>query len=125
MPRFYPNIQFSDCWSSVGDITYYHRNGICYFRSKAYHGFTQLGHEYIPELFETPGYGRNPGKMRNVLSVSVPCGLVSDIVFLIQDYRSIWGIDLDAYQVHMRYILLDTVTGYRSQYHSLSTLVTI
>ena len=34
MPRFYPNSQFSDCWSSVGNVTYYHRNGICYFRSK-------------------------------------------------------------------------------------------
>ena len=237
MPRFYPNIQFSDCWSSVGDITYYHRNGICYFRSKAYtefkgtseqmvrldlhrrairawqgldhatqmvwrslsknvvahrppfdnrnhisgynlfvsayHGFAQLGHEHVPEpqafvpfpifnldfggsgavgdsdimlqtrltlygteeysryrvlgkiQFETPGYGRNPGKMRNFLSVSVPTGSVSDIVFLIQDYRSIWGLDLEAYQLHMRYILLDTVTGYRSQYHSLSTLVMV
>ena len=56
---------------------------------------------------------------------SETCGPVSDIVFLIQDYRSIWGLNLDAYQVHMRYILLDTATGYRSQYHSLSTLVTI
>jgi hypothetical protein len=25
----------------------------------------------------------------------------------------------------MRYILLDTVTGYRSQYHSLSSLITV
>jgi hypothetical protein len=74
---------------------------------------------------ETPGYGRNPGKMRNFLSVSVPTGSVSDIVFLIHDYRSIWGLDLEAYQLHMRYILLDTVTGYRSQYHSLSTLVMV
>lgn len=44
---------------------------------------------------------------------------------LIQDYRSIRGLDLEAYQLHMRYILLDTVTGYRSQYHSLSTLVMV
>ena len=40
-------------------------------------------------------------------------------------YRAIWGLDLEAYQLHMRYILLDTVTGYRSQYHSLSTLVMV
>jgi len=39
MPRFYSNTNFSDCWSSAGNITYYHRNGICYFRSKAYSEF--------------------------------------------------------------------------------------
>ena len=39
MPRFYPNAQFSDCWSSIGNTTYYHRNGVCYFRSKAYSEF--------------------------------------------------------------------------------------
>ena len=39
MPRFYPDALFSDCWSSVGDVTFYHRNGVCYFRSKAYSEF--------------------------------------------------------------------------------------
>lgn len=47
MPRFYPNIQFSDCWSSVGDITYYHRNGICYFRSKAYTEFKGTSEQMV------------------------------------------------------------------------------
>ena len=237
MPRFYPDIQYSDCWASVGDITYYHRNGVCFFRSKpytefpgtaeqlvrldlhrrairawqgldhgtqmiwreyakpvvahrppfdnkghisgynlfvsAYHGFAQLGHEHVPEpkpfvpfpifsldfggsgvvgdtdillnfrltlcgtdeysryrvigkiQFEVPGHGRNPGKMRNFLSYSVPSGIVSDISFLVQDYESVWNLALDSYQLHMRYILLDTVTGYRSQYHSLSSLITV
>ena len=39
MPKYIPNTQFSDCWSSVGNVTFYHRNGICYFRSKAYSDF--------------------------------------------------------------------------------------
>ena len=45
-----------------------------------------------------------------------------EIEVSIPDYQHIWGLALDTYQLHMRYILLDTVTGYRSQYHSLSTL---
>ena len=39
MPRFKPNMCISDCWSSFGNITFYHRNGVCYFRSKPYSEF--------------------------------------------------------------------------------------
>lgn len=35
MPKYIPNSRFSDCWASVGDITFYHRNGQCYFRKKS------------------------------------------------------------------------------------------
>ena len=175
MPRFYPNTRFSDCWASVGNVTFYHRDGICYFRSKAYSEFAgtaeQLGNEHVPvpqafvpfpifsldysgcsrdgegglslafrltlcgtEEFsryrvlckvqlEEPGMGRNPGKMRNFLSTSIPSETSSEISVTIKDYQSIWGLSLDTYQLHLRYILLDTATGYRSQYHSLSTLI--
>ena len=34
MPRFYPDILFSDCWGSIGDKTFYHRKGRCYYRTK-------------------------------------------------------------------------------------------
>ena len=34
MPRYYPNILFSDGFGSAGDITWYHRNGKCYTRKK-------------------------------------------------------------------------------------------
>ena len=34
MPRYYPNNRFSDCYSSVGNITFYHRNGACYYKTK-------------------------------------------------------------------------------------------
>ena len=233
MPRFLPNALLSDCWSSAGNVTFYHRNGICYFRSKTYsefagtvgqleqkqvhhrailawqtltprlqqkwrrlavgvashrppfgdgnhisgynlfvstyHGFAQLGNEHIPaprpfvplpifcldfvecsmaSLFdmelrfrltmcgtdepsryrvlgkiqiEAPGVGRNPGKMRNYLSKSVPTGMVSEIAFSVPRKR----FDIDIFQLHVRHLLLDTKTGYRSQYHSQSALAAI
>lgn len=233
MPRFFPNALLSDCWSSAGNVTFYHRNGVCYFRSKAfsefvgtaeqleqkglhhrailawqglsnrqqlkwrkfavgvtahrppfgdgnhisgynlfvsaYHGFAQLGNEHIPvpgrfepfpifsldfvscsmtSLFdmelrfrltmcgtdepsryrvlgkiqiEAPGIGRNPGMMRNYISKSIPAGTVSEIVFNVPRKR----FDIDMFQLHVRYLLIDSKTGYRSQYHSLSALASI
>ena len=41
MPKYNPNSRFSDCWASVGDITFYHRNGQCYFRKKSVCKFTR------------------------------------------------------------------------------------
>ena len=35
MPKYYPNNRFSDCYSSVGNITFYHRDGECYYKAKA------------------------------------------------------------------------------------------
>lgn len=35
MPKYIPNSRFSDCWASVGNLTFYHRNGQCYFRNKS------------------------------------------------------------------------------------------
>lgn len=35
MPKYIPNSRFSDCWASIGNITFYHRNGQCYFRKKS------------------------------------------------------------------------------------------
>lgn len=230
MPRFVPDTMFSDCWSSVGNVTYYHRNGVCYFRSKAYsefagtaeqleqkglhqraikawkglsskeqnkwrryaegvaahrppygdgnsisgynlfvsayHGFAQLGDERVPvprrfegfpifsmdfvgaeavSLFDVelrfrltlcgtdkfsryrvlgkiqitePGTGCNPGLMRNYLSQSMPDGSCSEIVFILPRER----MDLETFQIHVRYLLLDTVTGYRSQYNKVSAI---
>ena len=36
MPKFTPNALIEDCWSSIGDITFYHRNGQCYWKRKAH-----------------------------------------------------------------------------------------
>ena len=68
-----------------------------------------------------PSGGRNPGKMRNFLAE----GTANDasLVSRIPGYISIWGLDLDSYQVHARCILLDTKTGYRSQFLAVSGII--
>jgi len=38
-------------------------------------------------------------------------------------YISIWGLNLQSYQIHARCILLDTKTGYRSQFLQVSGVV--
>lgn len=35
MPKFTPNAIIKDCWSSIGNITFYHRGGQCYWKRKA------------------------------------------------------------------------------------------
>ena len=62
---------------------------------------------------ERPGYGKNPGMMRNFLAVSGPSGNGAEVTFLIKDYRRVWGYDLPEFQAHCKYLLLDTETGFR------------
>lgn len=35
MPKYLPNTRFTDCWGSAGDVTFYHRNGECFWRKRA------------------------------------------------------------------------------------------
>lgn len=35
MPKFKPSILISDCWGSVGDLTFYHVNGQCFYKKKS------------------------------------------------------------------------------------------
>ena len=35
MPKYIPNSRFTDCYASVGNITFYHRDEECFFRTKA------------------------------------------------------------------------------------------
>ena len=35
MPRFYPSVLISDTYGSVGDVTFYHRNGKCFYRKRS------------------------------------------------------------------------------------------
>ena len=225
MPRFYPSILISDAYGSVGEVTFYHRNGKCYYRKRshsrypgtsaqtsaldvhrralaawrevphqtqqvwnrlaedvephrppfdhlahitgqnlfvsAYHGFATLGNEHMPSAvpFEScppfavslsagvkmngalviparvetggcaeasryrllakiqltaPGRCRHLGLLRNFLAEGdCSAGVVS---IVIPGYVERWGFELEQYQVYARFVLLDTVTGYRSQY---------
>ncbi len=62
-----------------------------------------------------PGVGISPGLMRNFLSESVPTRPESEAVIEVPaDTQS------GSVQVHMRYLLLDSGTGYRSMYRKLS-----
>lgn len=219
---------FEDCYGSVGDITYYHRHGKCYFRKRsapafpgtllqmehqrvhlralaawrelswdtqklwnryalpvishkppfdnkagisgqnlfvsAYHGFARLGVEHVPEpcpwegfppyalqdvrsvmveedvllldlgvwmdenvednryqilariQLAKPGGGLNAGKMRSILAL-LPCPSgESTVSFGLVNYIERWHLDLPSYTVHIRHVLLDRRTGYRSQY---------
>ena len=226
MPRYEPNLQFSDCWSSVGDVTFYHRDGVCFWKKKpvceypgtsgqleqldlhrralaawktldhdvqlqwnayaeaapshrppydgsthitghnlfvsAYHGFAQLGDEHVPEpapwedfpvvhlefsnaavvddadlqmtfrcllpectdptryrvvlklQLTEPGRGRNDGYLRTFLALSNCTPTDSDVRFIIPDFRNLWPVSGPSYQVHCRYLLIDTKTGYRN-----------
>ena len=62
------------------------------------------------------------GETRARCAMSWRIDRVSSSVNLFID-PSIWGLNLQHYQVHARFILLDTVTGYRSQYHQQSFLI--
>ena len=42
----------------------------------------------------------------------------SEIVFTVPRNR----MDLEVFQVHVRYLLIDSVTGYRSQYNRASAI---
>ena len=34
MPKFHPTVLIQDCWSSIGNITFYHRNDQCFWKRK-------------------------------------------------------------------------------------------
>lgn len=70
-----------------------------------------------------PGSGWNTGALRNYLAE----GTANDaaVTTCIPDYVSVYGLDLDSYQIHARCILLDTRTGYRSQFLPVSDIVVL
>ena len=71
------------------------------------------------------GAGRRPGLMRNFLADENCSAKRSTVVFSIADYVGLAGEALHEYQVHMRYILVDTLTGYRSCHKSKSFQISI
>ena len=237
MPKYLPNTRFSDCWGSAGDVTFYHRDGVCFWRKRAcpefpgtvlqmeqqsvharaleawrniseddrekwteyatdvvthkppfdglsrmsghnlfvsaYHGFAQLGVERVPvpvpfedfpvfdisltsaEVLDgglmrisfrvklgdcgafsryrlavrlqltSVGGGKRPGLMRSFTALQNCQDQESEAVILIPDYRDVWDLDLKEYTVHVRYFLIDTLTGYRVRYKSKSFQISI
>ena len=228
MPKYIPNSRFSDCYASVGNITFFHRDGECYFRTKAnptfpgtsgqqvqlsihqrglrewrnlnhdeqlewnalaksvrskrppfntsthisgynlfmsaYHGLACIGDERIPTPQPLPTFpvihlehsstaiinntdlqlsfrittGHIPDNLRIIakIQLTAPCmsshrgrfrnyiGTRTDdnhISFIIHDYRTVIGLDLKEYQVHLRHLLIDSNSGHRSIETPLST----
>lgn len=226
MPRYYPNTRFSDCWSSVGEVTFFHKDGKCFWKKRprpeflgtpgqlnqaelhhrailawqsiedndrelwieyarsvpahrppfikenhisgynlfvsAYHGFAQLGNEHVPspvpypafpvfcatpksatvveddlclkmnlsmddeqnryrlmgKIFLTsPGKGCKTSKLRTFIA----CG----DSFIIPDFRKSYKIEGDSCQVHLRYFLIDSVTGFRCDFKKTSFQISI
>ena len=68
-----------------------------------------------------PGKGKHPGLLRNFLA-NAQCGS-EEVKIIVPDYVGIWRLDLDEYQVHGLFVLLDAVTDYRSQEQPYSTIV--
>lgn len=232
MPKYIPNSRFTDCYASVGNITFYHRDGECFFRTKAkpvfpgtagqqvqlsihqrglqewrnlgheeqlewnalartvrskrppfntsthisgynlfmsaYHGLACIGDERIPEpqpipdfpvihlslvsatvtnetdlqisfritgdtipinmrivgklQLAAPGYSPHRGKFRNYVSTIDNDGHVT---FIMHEYKTVSGLDLLEYQIHMRYFIIDSQSGHRSKEWSLSEGVCI
>ena len=86
------------------------------------------------------GKGCNPGRMRNFLAEdvteTVPAVMsteavpelsktleVKTVAVTITDYRTLSGTVQDSYSLHIRYMLIDRETGYRSRYQKLSAVI--
>lgn len=69
MPRYYPNSRFSDGWSSVGDVTFYHRNGKCFFRKKAVCAFAGTAEQLVQSDIHRRALAAWQGLAHNVQEV--------------------------------------------------------
>jgi hypothetical protein len=237
MPKYEPNSRFSDCWSSVGDVTFFHRDGVCYWKKKpvcsfpgtagqlehldvhrralaawrgldhseqlewngfakvvpshrppfngsghitghnlfvsAYHGFALLGDEHVPRpvawegfpvvqmefarvevidgtdlrmvfsvkmpecgepsryrvvmklLLSDPGHTRKGEFFRTFVALSNCPSVESEATFLVPGYASLWSVSGPSVSVRCRYFLIDTVTGYRNNFHRISFTMSI
>ncbi len=51
MPRFIPTVLIDDCFGSVGNLTFFHRNGKCYYKPRAQSRFAgtmlQMDHQSV------------------------------------------------------------------------------
>ena len=73
--------------------------------------------------FTSPGRGRQPGYLRSHIAVD-NCTSSDRIVEVpVADYAKKWELVLQEYQVHCRYLLIDTKTGYRCNFKRVSFLL--
>ena len=70
-----------------------------------------------------PGKGKHPGYLRNFLA-DANCD-ARDVRVLVPGYLNTWGLYLDTYQVLAHFIIIDNVTGYRSQSHQQSFILSV
>lgn len=63
-----------------------------------------------------PGGGQRPGYMRMFIAKENCCDNECIIEVEIPDYKSLGGLDLPSYQMHCRFCLIDTITGYRNDW---------
>ena len=78
------------------------------------------------------GKGCNPGKMRNFLAEEVTEDDMATgscpsrpVALTIPADTAFPGVSAATYSLHLRYMLIDRLTGYRSQYQKLSTAIDI
>ena len=83
------------------------------------------------QLTET-GKGCNPGKMRNFLAeeatgddMATGSGPSRPVTLTIPAHTAFPGVSAATYSLHLRYMLIDRLTGYRSQCQKLSTVINI
>ena len=69
--------------------------------------------------------GCNPGKMRNFLAAEDTTQSSNLLTLTIPDYATFSGISSTACTLHLRYLLIDRHTGYRSRHQSLSAEVSL
>lgn len=70
-----------------------------------------------------PGAGRRPGYLRSFVAQETCTSDDCIVEVLVPGYKDIWDLDLPEYQVHFRYFLLDSETGYRNIFRKKSFLM--
>lgn len=81
----------------------------------------------LPASHQGLAQSTRPGWDTDTLMNYLTEGTVNDsaVTTSIPDYVSVHGLDLQTCQVHARCILLDTKTGYRSQFLAVSGIVSL
>ena len=73
--------------------------------------------------FTYPGMGRQPGYLRSHIAAGNCTSSDCIVEVPVADYARKWNLSLSQYQVHCRYLLIDTLTGYRCNYRKTSFLL--